>query len=117
MATNMLQAQIFIYKHELVGTQTLYEFILQLLIKQNINGATVFEGSLGYGINQRINKPNALFSFDETPMSVVFVDSELKVKHALKALRNVWKGGLIVTSTVELFNDDDDSAANNSILK
>ncbi len=111
MAINMLQAQIFIDKHELVGTQTLYEFILQLLISHDINGATVFEGVLGYGLNQRINKPNALFSFDETPMTIVFIDDDVKVKNALKALRQVWKGGLIVTSAVELFNDDDDTAA------
>jgi|SRR5215217_4355477 len=112
----MLQAQIFIDKHELTGTQLLYEFILQLLIKQDINGATVFEGSLGYGINQRINKPNALFSFDETPMVVVFIDTDAKVKSALTALRRVWKGGLITTQLVELFNDDDNTAAHNSNL-
>ncbi len=113
----MLQAQIFIDKHELMGTQMLYEFILQLLIKQEINGATAFEGTVGYGINQRINKPNALFSFDETPMAVIFIDTDTKVKSALKALRKVWNGGLITTHTVELFNDDDDTAADNSSSK
>ncbi len=112
----MLQAQIFIDKHELIGTQLLYEFIMQLLIRQEINGATAFEGTVGYGINQRINKPNALFSFDETPMIVVFIDTEPKVTNALKALRKVWKGGLITTNAVELFNDDDDTAAHNSDL-
>lgn len=112
----MLQAQIFIDKHELIGTQMLYEFILQLLIKQDINGATAFEGTVGYGINQRINKPNALFSFDETPMTVVFIDTDAKVTNALKALRKVWRGGLITTNAVELFNNDDDTAAYNSDL-
>jgi len=103
----MLQAQIFIDKHELMGSLRLHEFILQLLIKQNINGATVFEGSLGYGANQRINHPNALFSFDETPMMIVFVDAKPKVIQALTALRKVWKGGLIITGQVELFKAED----------
>lgn len=103
----MLQAQIFIDKHQLMGTQALHEYILQLLIKQSINGATVFEGSLGYGINQRINHPNVLFSFDETPMVVVFVDAKAKVLSALAALRKVWKGGLIITNQVELFRAED----------
>ncbi len=109
MGINMLQAQIFIDKHGLIGSQMLHEFILQLLIKNNINGATVFEGSLGYGINQHINNPNALFSFDNTPMVVVFIDTDVKVKNALQALRKVWKGGLITTCSVDVFNDIDNT--------
>lgn len=110
----MLQAQIFIDKHELIGSQSLHEYILQVLIKHHIDGATVFEGSLGYGINQRINHPHALFSFDETPMMIVFVDEKAKVISALTALRKVWKGGLIITGVVELFKSEDHAADENN---
>jgi len=109
----MLQAQIFIDKHELMGTQALYEYILQLLIRQSINGATVFEGTVGYGINQRINHPHALFSFDETPMTIIFIDSKEKVISALTTLRKIWKGGFIVTNPVDVFNIEDNATGNN----
>lgn len=97
----MLQAQIFFDKDELKDTQSLYEFILQFLIKQKIKGATVFQGKLGYGENQRLNRPEALFSFDETPMMITFIDEDEKVKSALTALRKEVKSGFIVTNQVE----------------
>ena len=97
----MLQAQIFFDKDELKDTQSLYEYILQFLIKQKIKGATVFQGKLGYGENQRLNRPDALFSFDETPMMITFIDENEKVKSALTALRKEIKSGFIITNQVE----------------
>jgi uncharacterized protein len=97
----MIQAQIFIDADDLKGTQLVYEFILQFLIVKNIKGATVFRGRLGYGENQRLNRPNDLFSFDETPMMVTFIDDDEKVRTVLTELRNQYKGGFIVTHQVE----------------
>jgi len=97
----MLQAQMFIDKDELKDTQSLYEFILQFLIKQKIKGATVFQGKLGYGENQRLNRPDVLFSFDETPMMITFIDEKEKVKSVLTALRKEVKSGFIITNQVE----------------
>lgn len=97
----MIQAQIYIDADELKGTQPLSEFILQFLIKQKIAGATVFRGSFGYGENQHLNRPDALFSFDEIPMMITFIDEDEKVKAALTALRIKVKNGFIVTNQVE----------------
>ena len=97
----MLQAQIFFEKDELKGAQPLYEFILQFLMKKKIKGATVFQGKLGYGDDKRLNRPDALFSFDETPMMIIFIDEEEKVKAALTALRKEVKTSFIVTHKVE----------------
>lgn len=97
----MIQAHIYIDKDELKGTLPLYEYILRVLIEQNVLGATVFHGKLGYGEHQRLKRPNDLFSFDETPLLIIFIDEDDKVKRALKALREVYKGGFIVTNQVE----------------
>jgi uncharacterized protein len=97
----MLQAQIFIDKDELKGSLHLYEFILQFLIKHKIKGATVFRGSIGYGHQQYLNRPTALFSFDETPMMIIFIDEDEKVKSTLTDLRQEIKSGFIVTSQVD----------------
>ncbi|EJL71429.1 DUF190 domain-containing protein [Chryseobacterium populi] len=97
----MIQAQIFIDADDLKGTQLGYEFILQFLIVHNIKGATVFRGRLGYGENQYINRPNNLFSFDQTPIMITFIDDDEKVKTVLTELRNLYRGGFIVTHQVE----------------
>jgi hypothetical protein len=97
----MIQAQIFIDKDDMMGTQLLSEFIMEFLIKQKISGATVFRGRLGYGTNQHLNRPDDLFSFDETPMMITFVDEDEKVKTALTELRKQYTGGFITTHPVE----------------
>lgn len=97
----MLQAQIYIDKDELLGSQPLYEFILHFLTSNKIAGATAFRGQIGFGANQQMNRPHTFFSFDEVPMMITFIDEDEKVKAALKSLRELWTGGLVVTHQVE----------------
>ena len=87
----MLQAQIFIDKDEIFGSQPLYEFIIKFLLKQNIAGATAFRGVTGFGEHHQLKRPDSLFSFDE------------KVLNTLAALRRQVSSGFIVTSKVERF--------------
>jgi PII-like signaling protein len=97
----MLKAQIFINADELKDQQSLQEFIMQFIVRQKIKGATVFRGRLGFGKTQHLQRPNDLFSFDETPVMITFIDESEKVKTVLTELRNVWKGGFIITQQVE----------------
>ncbi len=100
--THMLQAQIFIDKDELHNEKKLYEFVMDFLFAAKVEGATAFEGVTGFGPGDRkMQKPNRLFSFDEPPMMITFVDKEEKVKHVIKELRKEFKGGLIITNPVE----------------
>ncbi len=97
----MVQAQIFIDKDELRGERPLYEFILLFLLEKNIAGATAFNGFMGFGKHQKLKRPNREFSFDETPLVISFVDTKENVEEAIKELRNVYSGGLIITHAVE----------------
>ena len=97
----MLQAQIYIDKDELQGMQPLYEFIFNFLIKHNVRGATAFRGQIGFGPNQHMKRPDELFSFDEPPMMITFIDEDQKVKDVLTQLRRVVKNGFFVTHAVE----------------
>lgn len=99
----MLQAQIFIDKDTFKGSGPLYEFILEFLLKHSIMGATMFRGQMGFGANQQLKNPDRMFSFDEPPAMIVFIDEEEKVKHVLTELRKEVKAGFIVTSRVEAF--------------
>ncbi|SRR5690554_3406114 len=97
----MLQAQIFIDKDEWKGMEPLHQFIMELLMKSGIEGATSFEGYTGFGKNQHLKRPTREYSFDETPMLIIFVDEAEKVKKAIQEIRKHYTGGFIVTYSVD----------------
>ncbi|HEY0273197.1 MAG TPA: DUF190 domain-containing protein [Chitinophaga sp.] len=97
----MLQAQIYIDKDELRGMQPLYQFIMHFLLEQHAAGATAFRGQWGFGSQHRLKRPDRLFSFDEPPMLITFIDEDEKVMQIITELRKHYKGGLIVTNKVE----------------
>lgn len=101
----MLQAQIFIDQDDLHGADNkpMNEFVMDFLIQHDVIGATSFRGHSGFGKNQYMKKPSRLFSFDEPPMMITFIDDDEKVLTVLKALRKVMRDGFIVTSKVEKF--------------
>ena len=99
----MLQAQIFIDKDEVFGTQPLYEYIIQYLLKHKVAGATAFRGVTGFGEHQQLKRPDSIFSFDEPPIMITFIDEDEKVVKTLTALRKRVSSGFIVTGKVERF--------------
>ena len=98
----MTQAQIFIDKDELHDERKLYEFVMEFLLSRKVSGATAFEGLIGFGPDRQMQRPGRLFSFDEPPMMIVFVDEDEKAKRVIAELREEFKGGLIITSKVEV---------------
>ncbi|HLV41389.1 MAG TPA: DUF190 domain-containing protein [Brumimicrobium sp.] len=99
----MLQAQIYIDKDKMMGTDFLHQFIMKLLMENGIAGATSFIGFSGFGKHQILKQPGRQFSFDETPMLITFIDEVGKVKAVLTELRNQYRGGFIVTHPVTKF--------------
>lgn len=99
----MLQAQIFIDRDELHGSTPVYEFIMRFLLIHQIDGATAFKGVMGFGKNHKMNRPNELFSIDDLPMMIVFVDTKEKTMAVLQDLRQEYKGGFIITHSVDAF--------------
>lgn len=82
----------------MLGDVTVHEFITQFLITQKVKGLTLFKGIFGFGTNQHFNRPNDLFSFDEIPILITFIDENEKVKTTLTALRIKFSGGFIITN-------------------
>lgn len=95
-----LKAEIYIDKDEMRDNMHLHEFILKLLMKWEISGATTFTGTSGYGRHYRLKQPGREFSFDETPMLIVFIDDEEKVLNAIQSIRKEYQGGYIATYPV-----------------
>ena len=99
----MIQAQIFIDKDEMYQDRLLYNFIMEFLLQQDISGATAFNGFMGFGANQQLKRPNELFSFDEVPMCITFIDSDEKVTNTIHALRKMTNAGFIITHQVNVY--------------
>lgn len=97
----MLQAQIFVNMDEQKGDLLLHDYILHFLLEHEIQGATVFRAVSGFGSNHQIKHPSALFSFDEPPGMITFVDEEPKVRRVIQALRNEGIQALITVHLVE----------------
>ena len=102
----MMQAQLFFDKDDRKRDQYLHKFIMDFLIKSGIAGATLFEGTAGFGKNDHIQRPNQLFSFDETPVVITFIDEDEKVKMALTELRKLTTIGLFIAHPVTVWGKE-----------
>ena len=85
----MLQAQLFIDLDETRGDQLLHDYVIKFLSEKNIAGATSFRGYAGFGKHHRVKYPGELFSFDEPPAMILFIDEDEKVRHVVHELRKV----------------------------
>jgi PII-like signaling protein len=97
----MLQATIYIDMEEMIGSKLVYDYIMQFLLKRHIAGATAYKGYAGFGKNQQLKSPESLFSFDEIPMMINFIDEDEKVRECIKELRKTINCGLITVQSVE----------------
>ncbi len=97
----MLQGQIFIDMDELKDSRPLHDYIMHFLAEYGILGATSFKGHTGFGKNHQIKRPNELFSFDEPPMLITFIDEEKKVRDIIAALRKEVTNAFITVHNVE----------------
>ncbi|MBX7124675.1 MAG: DUF190 domain-containing protein [Cyclobacteriaceae bacterium] len=99
----MLQAQIYFDKDKYKDDKPMTDYIMEFLLDQRIAGATAFRGDVGFGEHQHIKRPGQLFSFDEPPMVIVFIDEDEKVRKVLTNLRKKVKTGFIIVSPVEVW--------------
>ena len=99
----MIQVQIFFDKDKFKDNKPMTDYIMEFLADADILGATAFRGELGFGENQKIKRPGRLFSFDEPPMVITFIDEDEKIRKMLTAFRKKVKSGFIVLTHVEIW--------------
>src|SRR5258706_1137550 len=99
----MKQASIFFDKDKYSNDKPMQDYLMEFLVDQGVIGATVFRGEAGFGENHQIKRPGRLFSFDEPPMVITFVDEDERVNKTLTALRAKIKSGFIVVSQVGIW--------------
>ncbi|MBO0857234.1 MAG: DUF190 domain-containing protein [Chloracidobacterium sp.] len=94
--------RIYIDEDDSWEGEPLYEAIVKKLRMIDIAGATVYQGVMGYGAQQRIHKSGFLGIRHNLPFMITVVDVEEKIRLALVALDEMVDQGLVVMSDVEV---------------
>ncbi len=97
----MLEVKIFIDTEDLYGSSTLHEAILRYLLHHGIKGATLFRGVMGFGAHHHLHEPRRFAASDATPMMIVFIDEEERIRKLIPSLKEMVAQGLIVANRVE----------------
>jgi PII-like signaling protein len=95
------------------------EAIAKKMLMMDIAGATVYQGIMGYGAQQRMHKSGFLGIKHNLPLMITVVDSAEKIRRAIAALDEMVDEGLIVMSDVEVIRyahrHDETGASGDSI--
>jgi PII-like signaling protein len=94
--------RIYIDEDDKWEGEPLHEAIVKKLRMMDFAGATVFQGILGYGAQQRMHKSGFLGINHNLPLMITVVDSDEKIRRAIVALDEMVDEGLIVLSEVEV---------------
>ncbi len=97
----MLEVKIFIDAEDMYDGKKLDDYILRYLMHHHIHGATVFQGSKGFGAHHHLNEPRQIAASDALPVMILFADEEQRIVQILPHLKEVVGEGLITIHKVE----------------
>ena len=99
---------VFIEDTDTWKGEKLYAFIVRLLHKRGLDGATAVSGITGFGAAGQIHRRGLFGVSDEKPIIIVAIDSEAKIREAVEAVAPLIKEGLICTYDTEVFTPEAD---------
>ena len=98
--------RIFIGEADKVGHVSAYEVIVLEARKQNLAGATVYKGVMGYGGKSRVHSAKFLDISQDLPFVIEIVDTGEKTEAFVPFLQKLFKehklGGLITMEKAEI---------------
>lgn len=97
-----LLLRIFIGENDRFDHHPLYEAIVLKAREQELAGATVLRGPMGFGHSSRLHTAKVLRLSEDLPVVVEIIDSEQKIAAFLPLLDEMIKGGLISLSEVRI---------------
>ena len=96
--------RIFFGEDDKAGRQPLYEAIVLKAREQQLAGATVLRGPMGFGKSSRLHTAKILRLSMDLPMVIEIVDSEEKINAFLPTLDPMMGGGLLTMETVKVID-------------
>jgi PII-like signaling protein len=95
--------RVFLGEADRWQDEPLHEAIVKRLLLEDIAGATVYKGILGYGAKRHTHKPPGLLSWShDAPIMISIIDSPEKIARAEELVAGMLGDGLIVTSDVNI---------------
>jgi len=95
--------RVFLGEADRWHDEPLHEAIVKRLLLEDIAGATVYKGVLGYGAKRHTHKPPGLLGWShDAPIMISIVDSTENIARAEEIVAGMLGDGLIVTSDVNM---------------
>jgi len=94
--------RIFIGESDTYEHKPLHEAIVTKARELGLSGATVLQGSMGFGANSVIHNDRVLVMSSDLPIVIEIVDAREKIESLLPALDNMVKGGMITMEEVRI---------------
>jgi uncharacterized protein len=94
--------RIFIGESDRYEGKPLYEAIVEEARRQNLGGATVFRGLLGYGAHSRMHTAKLLRLSEDLPVVIEIVDSTEKIQMFLPDLDRMMDEGLVTVERAKV---------------
>jgi PII-like signaling protein len=94
--------RIFFGENDKWNGKPLHKALLQALRANDVAGATVYRGILGYGANRRIHEDKTLSLSHDRPIMISVVDTEEKLRSFAPVLDQMIEQGLVVLSDVDV---------------
>lgn len=98
--------RIFIGEGDKAGHTAAYEIIVLEARRQNLAGATVYKGVMGFGGKSRVHSAKFLDISEDLPFVIEIVDTEEKIEAFLPFVKNLFDehklGGLITLEKAEI---------------
>lgn len=94
--------RVFIGEADRHGKTPLYQALVELFRREEIAGATVLRGIMGFGAKSHLHTANLLRLSQDLPIVVEVVDSEEKIEGILPRLDEMVTEGLITMERVRV---------------
>src|SRR6266850_323733 len=96
--------RIFVGESDKFGHRPLYEEIVLKAREQQLAGATVLRGVMGFGKHSILHTAKILRLSEDLPMVIEIVDSLEKIEKFLPALDELIKDGLVTIEKVRVIH-------------
>lgn len=100
--------RIFVGESDKIGNVNVYEKIVTTARKDNLAGATVYRGIMGFGKNSIIHTSKIFALSDDMPLVIEIVDSESKIDAFIPKVKEIFEkadtGGLITMEKAEIIH-------------
>ncbi|MCX6168258.1 MAG: DUF190 domain-containing protein [Ignavibacteriales bacterium] len=98
--------RIFLGEADKISHLPVYEKIVTEARKQNLAGATVYKGIMGFGGNSRIHSAKILRLSEDLPLVIEIVDEQKKIEEFIPSVERIFEeancGGLITMEKAEI---------------